>query len=717
MDDESHVTDGDTAAFREMRWIDLTALQLLLGTVASVTWLRFSQTVHTDSSDRKHNRAIMFAALGHLVGNLATNAAFAAVRSSTTLIIKACEPLFTIILMFWLGQGKIPSCLNICSVVVMCIGACMFVSSDRSIHVWGVCAAVVSNVAFPIRNIIVKSHGSSGGSVHDYSVLSIYGMLFLVPIILIKLLVNHDLPRLMPAEGSVAGVYHVLYNAASLAVLSNVTPMTHAVLNLSKRIFAIIANIVYFQMPCHSAALIALVVFTIGNACYALTHKQSKLLHMNKIVVGILIMSSAITLIKWKHEYALEMSSHNSSWLNAEELLDRSVSYPGHFNIADSPENSAERVKPINTSNSSKRFSENVKMFHTADSSRSLPEGHILTEFTCPQSLTSSWVFDQKIPPEIVKNIENIHTKFPQYHFNIYCGTSHCVDTITHINNPNITATFLQIDTIVEDTPLERWFVRHPFNKVIAGIHFEDHLQGVVELALMWQFGGIYIDPALKIEDFEFPCQSHSWVVQSKPVSTHITPHGLLALAYFGKMDGFINDLANSFVENYPILDLNSTKWPLSFDYRSLQWGHHKACDGLSYCPDIFRSAIHKVPYSNKAENHYGILSVDKRVNETQTSNLGDEIQVYPGTQFLPFVDGFVFREAVTASDNNVNIAAFFNSWWGSPSTQWPPPRNVHPILTSMHISRNLKPTMERSVEYLRSSRAVARILRRGRRM
>lgn len=68
-----------TQAFQDLRWIDLTAIQLLLrGAVAMIwnTWWKRPRHVEINW------RFAIVAAAGNLAGNLATNAAYAAVNTS-----------------------------------------------------------------------------------------------------------------------------------------------------------------------------------------------------------------------------------------------------------------------------------------------------------------------------------------------------------------------------------------------------------------------------------------------------------------------------------------------------------------------------------------------------------------------------------------------------------------------------------------------------------
>ena len=89
--------------------------------------------------------------------------------------------------------------------------------------------------------------------------------------------------------------------------------------------------------------------------------------------------------------------------------------------------------------------------------------------------------------------------------------------------------------------------------------------------------------------------------------------------------------------------------------------------------------------------HHYGTLSHDTRVHDISTVNLGDEIQAFPGLQFLPFVDVFVERDNLKMSRGNDKVTCFFNAWWGSPKANWPPPSNINPIMLSIHIAQGMK--------------------------
>jgi len=100
--------------------------------------------------------------------------------------------------------------------------------------------------------------------------------------------------------------------------------------------------------------------------------------------------------------------------------------------------------------------------------------------------------------------------------------------------------------------------------------------------------------------------------------------------------------------------------------------------------------------------HHYGTLSYDETVHSLNAVNLGDEIQGFPGLQFLPYVDVFVERDNLKMSRGNNRVTCFFNAWWGSKRASWPPPSNINPIMLSIHIANGIKNIWSKNIDYLK---------------
>ena len=636
MSQGKRIDEGMPASLGYLSWIDLTSLQLLCGSLISVIWIRLCTKSPSDYIEYDNWWSLVSAAGAHLMGNLATNAAYAAVSSSMTLIVKACEPLSIKVFMYILNRQK-TAYVHVSSLLLMCIGAFMFVSVDVSFNIFGASAAIIANLFFSVRNIIIKTNRSCCIPLYDYTYLSAYGFVILVPVVVIKYVVFHDIPRLSILESSISGISHALYNIASISVLEHVSPMTHAVLNLSKRIFAIIINIMYFHTPGFHATYVSLLVFSVGSLCYGLSIANVKESMIQKAVFVSLIAASIIGTGTWNSEYT-----------------------------------------------------------------NSKPEYHRQLKSQCVETITMSWVFDRSVPQEILSNIQDINIKNPNIPIHMYCGTSHCIEAIRNINNTDITVTFLEIDKIVHGTPLEGWFLRHPLNKILAGSNFEDHLKAAVQIALLWNFGGFYMDPTLRFDNLDIVNnnQSQSRIIKSELDTLTPNEFGILDCSYFPQHDDFIYTIAHNFADSYPRGE-HTKEWPMTFDYKQLQWNQLRIYNSQHGRPEVIWAKLNKMIISNSSQNHYGILSMTKPVNRMELTNIGDDIQIYPGLQFLPFVDHILDQEALQRSHINNQITVFFNNIRVDNTTDWPPPDNINPILTSIHVEPNVQIILQKDLEYL----------------
>ena len=652
---KSAMTPGKDAtswlpALTDLRWLELTALQHFMGAVATVVLLKgvLRTSFHPSGASKK---AMAMATLGNVVGNLATNAAYVLISSSSTQVVKACEPLFTLVLstLLYKKHTAFQGYTQLVSIPIMIAGACTFVLRDSSFNLWGLTAAVISNLAFPIRNIFLKrlfTNSSWQSSLQNYAVISLYSLLVLSPLLLVKLAVTPLVLRL--DEGMVSAVFHSTYNIASVAVLQSVSPITHAILNLSKRVFVIVANIVYFHTPMSGGMAIGLLVFFVGLALYQTAHTTAKKGSIWKLKPFLFALFTCVGLL-------IAAECYNSFRSHSQEytLLTRS--------------------------NSDAR-------------SDSMQNG--VTKSSSLQKISTAWVFDGPIPTEIVANIQSISAQNPSSLVHIHCGTTHCVNAVSGLNNTQIKAEFLVVPDIVLGSPLEHWLARHPINKVLAGVQFEEHLQEAVRLGILWRDGGIFIDPTVRVVDgLAFPPCKDPWTSVQQQTTKHHPPR-LLDVSCFPKQHPFIGDLAEQFVNDYQKVGRNDFR----FDFQNLVWNIYTN-SGIQ--KPVSWALEQELVLSTRKKNHYGTLSYDTRAQNTRGSNLGDDMQGFPGLQFLPFIDSFVERDNLSLSAGDQNITTFFNAWWGDKHSSWPPPATIDPIMLSVHVDVHMRDLWAQSKEYL----------------
>ena len=114
----------------------------------------------------------------------------------------------------------------------------------------------------------MQNTGTWEDPLQAYALISLFGGFLLLPVLLIKFVITQEL-FIIRLEGSmISALSHFTYNVASITVLQSVSPLTHAILNLAKRVVVILVNIVYFHTSVSFNMSIGLFVFFIGLFLY-----------------------------------------------------------------------------------------------------------------------------------------------------------------------------------------------------------------------------------------------------------------------------------------------------------------------------------------------------------------------------------------------------------------------------------------------------------------
>ena len=71
------------------------------------------------------------------------------------------------------------------------------------------------------------------------------------------------------------------------------------------------------------------------------------------------------------------------------------------------------------------------------------------------------------------------------------------------------------------------------------------------------------------------------------------------------------------------------------------------------------------------------------------TENIGDDVQSYVATKYLPRIDYIIDRDNVTAfvPDEKEYVATIMNAWWMNKKFNWPPSPYIYPKMISMHFT------------------------------
>ena len=619
-----------TSPFEDWRWVDLTALQHLLGSILSVMWMKAVGVSVWPVKTHGYRHFIFIAALANVIGNLATNAAYALIKSSTAQVVKACKPLFAFVLTLLLYRNYSALDLStLLSVMIMIVGAGTFIMGDATYNIQGIFTAMISNAAFPVRNIFLKnSNNIWDNPLQKFAVMSVYSIIFLLPMLLIKLFITQQILTANLPESLISSVSYSIYNLASITALESFSPLTcyYAILNVIQQLFVILSNIVYFNTSLSWVMLISLIVLLSGCCLYQLRDISTAKYNFLKTV----LLSCFLTYL----------------------------------------------TIPTNVFTSNRR--------------------PIPVKCGIENQISTSWVFNKPIPNSIVANIATLSKHYPDVPIHVYCGTSQCVQQVSKLNNGNIVTEFLVVTRVVKDTPLANWLAHHSFNKVLARKEFETHLKEAVILGILWNYGGYYVDPSLVTKSLSSLCKQYNNAFMSKEPNK--SGSAFLDVSYFPKNHPFIYGLAELFVREYPTTVSKNIAFHFNFQEHILTFS--KTCQ---VCPDTVNDAILEqinITGNEEEEGHFGTFSYDTQVHNVPEANLGDEIQGFPGLQYLPFLDRFIERDSLKAPKGTYNITAFFDTWWGAR----PPPNTFHPIMLSMQIEKSMQKNVSKhDIEYLKA--------------
>ncbi len=634
---------GVTKALSDMRWLELTAAQHLMGSFVTMIWLQF-RGINIISLPFSKN--LLIAAFANAAANAATNASFSVVSSAITQIVKSFEPISTFAFTCLLNKNSHTLRWNIFfSIAIMVTGSCMFICSDSTFNIWGIGTAILSNIFFPIRNILLKS--SEEKTLPKYVVISLLSSIILLPILAISELWSVRETVLLGSPSCLlSALFHCFYNLASFQVLETVSPLTHAVLNMGKRLSIIVINLVFFNHAVSSHAFIGFFSFCVGLVLYTIFTRAP-------IKVPSRARSPGNLLLAVYFVWLLQNAKVERSTRDAEESQ--------HFHVStawiyDQPVPSfvISNVRQLHNSHTSSVIDVFCGTNTCVQTFAELKNPSVQGTFVRTNELFSGtplieWQQNHTIHKVLVGSVFEHHLQMATelavlWRFGgIYISPWLSCSKL-NLPSKNVSSWFTRslLDDINSDImDLVFFQTHHPLIWELMEMFVEHYPQLFPQNSAekssrnKWP-AGVHFDT--EIEDFNFAHLSRKHIAKN---SRHVVS-----------------------VLNLTTLKLSSN--------------------------------------AHGPTHHYGILSFDARINFTGIANLGDEIQCFSGLQFLPYSDRFLDREKLRSSPPVGNTTVFLNAWWGDPKTEWPPPDNVHPLSISMHFDPVFKSKVHEHTEYFK---------------
>ncbi|KAK9826504.1 hypothetical protein WJX81_007389 [Elliptochloris bilobata] len=230
--------------------------------------------------------ALLGPASMHAVGHVAANLSFAAVAISLTHTVKTLEPAFNVLLSkAILGVGT-PAPV-VATLVPIMAGVALASASDLTFNWTGFISAMVSNLTFGFRAVWSKRAMTTIKNLDStaiYAYTTLISVLICVPAALIaegpKLSAGIDAalakdPNFYFSLFMVGLLYH-LYNQFAFNTLSRVSPVSHGVCNVVKRVVIIGTSVVFFGTTLTTKTKLGTGIALLGTYLYTEASKRYK---------------------------------------------------------------------------------------------------------------------------------------------------------------------------------------------------------------------------------------------------------------------------------------------------------------------------------------------------------------------------------------------------------------------------------------------------------
>lgn len=232
--------------------------------------------------------ALLGPALFHTIGHISACVSFSKVAVSFTHVIKASEPVFSVIFSAAFGQFyPISVWLSVLPIV---FGCCLAVVTEVSFNAEGLTGALISNVGFVLRNIYSKKSLDSFKHINGlnlYGWISIVSLFYLFPVAVFvegkhwvsgfhKAIEMSSNPWTFYSWVMLSGVFYHLYNQSSYQALDKISPLTFSVGNTMKRVVVIAASLIVFRNPIRPLNALGSAIAVFGTFLYSQASMKAK---------------------------------------------------------------------------------------------------------------------------------------------------------------------------------------------------------------------------------------------------------------------------------------------------------------------------------------------------------------------------------------------------------------------------------------------------------
>ena len=340
---------------------------------------------------------------------------------------------------------------------------------------------------------------------------------------------------------------------------------------------------------------------------------------------------------------------------------------------------------------------------------RALPNGG-------PLSIVWAWS-DPPAVPAMITTLQGAATALPGRQVVVHCGSTACLQAARYAATGQdcVWVSTLVAPTLAQNTPLEDWVGDHVLAKILSAHYYEETLQVVLQLVVLYKYGGVVLLAGLRPTPQLVDIGLDDTVWLKAPSFGLVRPGvgGGLYAAAAPPAHPHVTTYMTEMLAAYHIQYYVPTAWPIQIQWNNLCARTDECLTARVPLSDWGLQTEPDSPVQYRPRRHYGTLSYQARRHYLRSinnpgMNKGDEMQGLAGIQFLPRIDAFVERDRLDVVQvlGSVNFTAsgpvtphtksmpatvpttvFLNAWWGTPSWVWPPPGKLEPIFVSMHLN------------------------------
>lgn len=238
----------------------LCTFQFVIASIITAIYRKSCVENGVNKVDFSADKVVEQIAMSYTLGFVFTNISFSIVNANFAETVKAGEPISSVIIGYLLYNEK-SSMITYLTLVPLCVGVAISSVNDISFDFIGFLTAAISNICFSSRAVLsrhlFKNYPGYTSEISMFERISLLGLMLLLPAFLI--IEARTLLTILfgNIEFSVFtllclfllnGIMYTAYNITSFLVLSRTSLVTHAVLNVFRRVVIIIFTAFFFDI-------------------------------------------------------------------------------------------------------------------------------------------------------------------------------------------------------------------------------------------------------------------------------------------------------------------------------------------------------------------------------------------------------------------------------------------------------------------------------------